>query len=121
MASRSALCMSTVGQEKSAKQTTTKKTTCIEGADGPIVVVSALLKLAHWCQQCKHSDSGGNPCDTSGKTLSPPAPIASQSAHPVERTLDNIAAVEATGGATDSRPTGDSKPRNAGRAKGGAR
>ena len=41
---------------------------------GPIVVVPALLKLAHWCQQCKHSDSGGNSCDTSGKTLSPPRP-----------------------------------------------
>ncbi len=42
---------------------------------GPIVVVPALLKLAHWCQQCKHSDSGGNSCDTSGKTLSPRAQL----------------------------------------------
>ena len=63
------------GKTKSSKQTTQKKTTCIGGADGPIVVVSALLKLARWCQQCKHSNSGGILCDPPRKALSPPRSV----------------------------------------------
>src|SRR3990172_4565851 len=96
-----------VGASKSSTQTTTKKITCIGGADGPIVVVPALLKLARWCQQRKHSDPGEDLCDPPRKALSPPAPRAPQSACAAEAALGSSAATEAKGGAAGAEPTGD--------------
>src|ERR1700677_3564451 len=79
------------GKLKSAKQTASQDTPCINAGARPIVSVTALLKLARWNQTRRRSNQGGQPCDAPTSDSAPPQPERSGSPCPPERPLEGVA------------------------------
>jgi hypothetical protein len=106
---------------KLARHTACKKTASSGQPDQAIVCVSALLKLAHWCQQRYHSCSGGLPCTQSRTTVSPPALPREEPATPPAGTLAGTTGPETRESTDHVEPPDGSTTADAGRSAGGVR
>jgi len=98
---------------------TPQNTTCLGGADRPMVCVRALLELARWCQQRQEMASGGDPCVISRTSESPPARFHGGESRLTKATLEGGSALHSAEGGSNAQSPGRSATPDAANAAGG--
>ena len=91
---------------RSAKQTASQDTPCIDLAKPPIVGVAALSDLARWFHGRPDLHQGRPSCEITSIASVPPRHECPGRPSAAERALEPIAGQDSAGGSQDPRPAG---------------